>query len=304
MENTKTMEIQEKSESPKGNSKNTAAKVGLILERVLVYVFLFFNVAICLFFFYILIVNATMSKDELHGVFTGLPSTHFFDNLETALFHPENIDVLKGTFNSLIVASLTALASTYFSALSAYAIHAYRFKGRKFIASFILAIMMIPAQVSSLGFFQLAYQLGAKDQLWILIVPSIAAPSVYFYMLQYLKSTLPLDLVEASRIDGSSEFMTFNRVVLPLMKPALAVQGIFTFVASWNNLYIPSLLLTDDNKKTLPVLLATLASKSISQSDAGQVWMVTLLAILPIVIVYLLLSKYIIKGVTSGSVKG
>jgi multiple sugar transport system permease protein len=164
--------------------------------------------------------------------------------------------------------------------------------------------MMIPAQVSSLGFIRLAYQLGATDQLWMLIVPSIAAPSVYFYMLQYLKATLPLDLVEASRIDGSSEFMTFNRVVLPLMKPALAVQGIFSFVASWNNLYIPSLLLKSDDKKTLPVMLATLASQSFSKADAGQIWMVTFLAILPIVVVYLLLSKYIIKGVTSGSVKG
>ena len=98
--------------------------------------------------------------------------------------------------------------------------------------------------------------------------------------------------------------MTSNRVVLPLMKPALAVQGIFSFVASWNNLYIPSLLLKSDDKKTLPVMLATLASQSFSKADAGQIWMVTFLAILPIVVVYLLLSKYIIKGVTSGSVKG
>lgn len=304
MENIKTRENLENIPSRDGKHKNTMAKVGLIAEKTLVYAFLIFNVLICLGIFYVLIVNATMSKQELQGVFTGLPSTHFFENMANALSAKASVNVVRGTINSFIVASLTALATTYFSALSAYAIHAYRFKGRKFIACFILAIMMIPAQVSSLGFFQLAYQLGATDQLWILVVPSIAAPSVYFYMLQYLKSTLPLDLVEASRIDGSSEFMTFNRVVLPLMKPALAVQGIFTFVSSWNNLYIPSLLLKDDDKKTLPVLLANLASKSYSQADAGQVWVVTLLAILPIVVVYLLLSKYIIKGVTSGSVKG
>ncbi len=300
MENvTKTMEKKDN-----GNARNSRAKLALILEKILVYAFLIFNVLICFFVFYILIVNSTMSKAELQGVFTGLPSTHFFENLESALFKPETVNILQGTLNSFIVASFTAILTTYFSALSAYAIHAYRFKGRKFISCFILAIMMIPAQVSSLGFIRLAYQLGATDQLWMLIVPSIAAPSVYFYMLQYLKATLPLDLVEASRIDGSSEFMTFNRVVLPLMKPALAVQGIFSFVASWNNLYIPSLLLKSDDKKTLPVMLATLASQSFSKADAGQIWMVTFLAILPIVVVYLLLSKYIIKGVTSGSVKG
>ena len=190
MENVKTN--MPKTGDSKTNPSNTKARVALILEKILVYAFLIFNVLICFFVFYILIVNSTMSKQELQGVFTGLPSTHFFDNLSSALFHPETVNILQGTLNSFIVASLTAILTTYFSALSAYAIHAYRFKGRKFISCFILAIMMIPAQVSSLGFIQLAYQVNALDQLWLLIVPSIAAPSVYFYMLQYLKATLPL----------------------------------------------------------------------------------------------------------------
>lgn len=261
------------------------------------------NVFICLFFFYILIVNSTMSKDELQGVFTGIPSTHFFDNLKSAL-NTADVDLPQATWNSFLVAALSAIVTTYFSALSAYAIHTYRFKGRKFIAGFILAIMMIPSQVSSLGFLKLCNQMGATNQLWVLIIPGVAAPAVYFYMLQYLQATLPLDLVEASRIDGSSEFRTFNRIVLPIMKPALAVQGIFSFVGSWNNLYMPALLLTDDDKKTLPVILANLSSKAHSQADAGQVWMTILIAIVPIVVVFLILSKQIIKGVTSGSVKG
>lgn len=286
--------------------KNTSAKIKLIVCRVLAYSFLIFLTLTCLLFFFILLVNASKSHDELQSVFVPWFSTHFFENLNNAIFSPDSqyIDIPVGFMNSLIVAGFTSVLTCYFSALTAYAVHAYRFKGRKFIAAFILAIMMIPSQVSSVGFIQLAYSMGLYDQLWLLIIPSIASPAVYFYMIQYLKATLPLDLVEASRMDGSSEFMTFNRIVLPIMKPALAVQLIFTFVASWNNYYMPSLLLQDGSKYTLPIMLGMLRGESWSQLDYGQVWMVILLSILPVMIVYLFLSKSIIKGVTSGSVKG
>ena len=286
-------------------NQNTAAKIKLILARVLAYSFLIFLTLICLLFFYVLFVNASKSKEELQGVWVPLPSKYFFVNMKSAILDStEYINIPKGFLNSFIVASCTALLTTYFSALTAFAIHAYRFKGRKFVATFILAIMMIPQQVASAGFISLAYNLGLTDMLWLLIVPSIAAPSVYFYMLQNLKATLPLDLVEASRMDGSSEFMTFNRIVLPIMKPALSVQMIFSFVASWNNYYMPSLLIKDKDKRTLPIMLGLLRSEAESQVDAGQIWRVVLLSILPVLFVYIFLSKSIIKGVTSGSVKG
>lgn len=287
------------------SSKNTRAKVRTIIWRTLAYAFLLLNALICLFLFYLLIVNASKSKEQLQGVFKPTFGDHFFINFWNALFHPAgSVDILKGTLNSFLVALFSSILTTYFSALTAYAIHAYTFKGKKIVAGFILAIMMIPSQVASVGFVKIAFDLELTDQLWLLIVPSIAAPSTYFYMLQHLKANLPLSLVEASRIDGSSEFMTFNRIVLPVMKPAIAVQFIFSFVASWNNYYMPGLLLKDDSVKTLPVMLATLRSQAQSQADVGQVWMVILLSILPVCIVYLILSKFIIKGVTAGSVKG
>ena len=146
--------------------------------------------------------------------------------------------------------------------------------------------------------------MGWKNQFWILIVPGIAAPATFFYMIQHLRATLPLELVEASRMDGSSEFMTFNRVVLPIMKPALAVQLIFSFVASWNNLYLPTLLLTDAKKRTLPTMLSLLRSADFSKMDMGLIYMAIFVSIFPVLVVYLFLSKSIIKGVTSGSVKG
>lgn len=292
-------------ELTQSNSKNTRAKVKVIVLRTIAYAFLALLSVICLFLFYLLIVNASKSKEELQQVFQPIPSTHFFENLVNVWTHPSGtVNIAVGTLNSFLVALFSATLTTYFSALTAYAIHAYTFKGKKIVAGFILAIMMIPSQVASVGFVKIAFDLDLLDQLWLLIIPSIAAPSTYFYMLQHLKATLPLSLVEASRIDGSSEFMTFNRIVLPVMKPAIAVQFIFSFVGSWNNYYMPGLLLKDDKVKTLPVMLATLRSQAQSTVDIGQVWMMILLAILPVCVVYLILSKFIIKGVTAGSVKG
>ena len=288
----------------RGERENRNAKIKLGVQRTLVYTFMIFLTIVCLFFFYLLFVNATRSHAELQGSFTMIPSTHFFENFEKLWNYTDVADIKRGMLNSFIIAASSAVLTTYFSALCAYGVYAYDFKGRKFVETFILAIMMIPSQVSSIGFVQMCNAMGWKNQFWILIVPGIAAPATFFYMIQHLRATLPLDLVEASRMDGSSEFMTFNRIVLPIMKPALAVQLIFSFVASWNNLYMPTLLLTDSDKRTLPTMLSLLRSADFSKMDMGLIYMAIFVSIFPVMVVYLFLSRSIIKGVTSGSVKG
>ena len=135
-------------------------------------------------------------------------------------------------------------------------------------------------------------------------MPSIAAPAVFFFMKQYLDASLPMEIVEAARMDGAGEFYTFNKIVLPIMKPALAVQAIFSFVASWNNYFIPALVLDSADKKTLPILIAQLRSADFLKFDMGKVYMMVAIAILPVIIVYLLLSKFIVRGVALGGVKG
>ena len=286
-----------------GEKENHAAKVKLIVQRTLVYTFLIILTFICLFFFYLLFVNATRSHAEIQSGFTLIPSTHFFENFRK-MWNYDFVPIKKGLWNSFIIAAFSSILTTYFSALTAYAIYAYNFKFKKIIEKFILLIMMIPSQVSSVGFVQMCNEMGWKNQYWILIVPGIAAPAVFFYMIQHLRATLPLELVEASRMDGSSEFMTFNRIVLPVMKPALAVQLIFSFVASWNNLYLPTLLITETEKKTLPTMLSLLRSADFANMDNGLIYMVIFSSIFPVMVIYLFLSKAIIKGVTSGSVKG
>jgi multiple sugar transport system permease protein len=188
--------------------------------------------------------------------------------------------------------------------MTAYAIHAYDFKLKRFIYPFILMIMMIPTQVTALGFVQLVSKMKLEDSFIPLIVPTIASPVTFFYMKQYMESSLPLSLVEAARIDGSGEFRTFNTIVMPLMKPAIAVQAIFSFVSSWNNYFTPALILHEDSKKTLPILIAQLRAADWLKFDMGQVYVMIAFSIFPVILVYLKLSKNIVQGVALGSVKG
>ena len=167
-----------------------------------------------------------------------------------------------------------------------------------------MAVMVIPKQVSAAGFVQLCYKFHLTNSYLPLILPGIAAPIVFFYMKQYMESTLPMEIIDAARVDGSGEFYTFNRIILPMLKPALAVQMIFSFVESWNNYFLPALLLDKAELKTVPIMIAQLRAADYSKFDLGKVYMFILLAILPVLVVYIFLSKSIIKGVTAGSVKG
>ena len=276
--------------------------LGLHARRVIAYTVLIIISFFCLFWFYVLFINATRSNGELQAGFTAVPSTHLLDNWNNLLHG--TLPVIKGLVNSLIVSSLSAVLTVYFSTMTAYAIHAYDFRLKKYIYTFILAVMMIPTQVTALGFIRLMRSMNLMDSFIPLIVPAVAAPITFFYMKQYMESNLPLELVEAARIDGSGEFKTFNRIVFPLMKPAIAVQAIFTFVQSWNNYFIPALVLHSDKKKTLPVLIAQLRSADFLKFDMGQVYVMIAFSIFPVIIVYILLSKFIVEGVSAGAVKG
>ena len=274
---------------------------GVRVRRVIAYIVLVILSFLCLFWFYILFVNATRSNAELGRGFTLIPGGNLPQNWTNLM--TGTLPVLNGLLNSVVVSACSALLCTYFSTMTAYAIHAYDFKLKGFFFTFILAIMMIPTQVTSLGFLQLIQKLKLEDNLLPLIVPSIAAPVTFFYMKQYMDSTLSLSLIEAARIDGAGEFKIFNSIVLPLMKPAIAVQAIFTFVSSWNNYFIPALILHKDKIKTLPVLIAQLRSADFLKFDMGQVYMMIAFSIFPVIVVYLILSRYIVAGVALGGVK-
>ena len=280
--------------------KKSKQKLGF--RTILAYVVLVFLTFLCLFFFYILIINSTRNHFEIQRGFSFLPGKSFMKNLKNVL-NDANIPVLSGIKNSLIVSTLTAILATYFSAMTAYGLYAYNFKLKKPAFIFILLILVMPTQVTALGFVRLITKMNLLDTLYPLFLPSIASPAVFYFMYSYMQSSLPLELVEAARIDGSGEFYTFNKIVMPVMKPALAVQAIFAFVNAWNNYFIPALVITSSKKKTLPILIASLRSADFLKFDMGKVYMLITIAIIPIIIVYILLSKYIVAGVTLGGVK-
>ena len=271
-------------------------------RRTIAYIVLALITFMCLFWFYILFINATRSHSDLTKGFTLIPGGNALENWNNLMHSTQ--PVISGMKNSLIIAICAAALSTYFSTMTAYAIHAYEFKIKNAMFTFILAVMMIPTQVVALGFIELMRKMKLMDTFTPLIIPAIAAPATFFYMKQYMESALPMALLEAARIDGSGEFRTFNSIVLPLMKPAIAVQAMFTFVASWNNHFTPALVLTTDTKKTLPILIAQLRSADFLKFDMGQVYMMIAFSIFPVIIVYLILSKYIVGGVAVGAVKG
>lgn len=284
-------------------NQGEAARMQLKLTRTVCYIILILISVMCLFSFYVLIINSTRSHPDIQKGFSFLPGGSFLYNLQSLLAN-QNLPVVKAIFNSLFISGCTAAVTTYFSALTAFAIHAYDFRFKRTAFAFIMMIMMVPAQVTALGFVRLMGTFNLIDTFLPLIIPSAASPIVFFFMKQYMEATLPTAIVEAARIDGSHEFYTFNFIVLPIMKPAIAVQAIFSFVTSWNNYFIPSLILKSAENKTVPLLVAQLRNADFLKFDMGQVYMLITIAIVPVIIVYVLLSKYIIRGITLGSVKG
>lgn len=274
----------------------------LKIRRMLCYLIMGFLAVLSLFPFYILIINSTRTHSQIQMGFSFLPGLNFLTNLRN-LLADENTPIVQAMFNSVFVSLMSAVLTTYFSSMTAYGIYMYHFKGKNFAFKFILAVMMIPAQVSALGFIKLLENIMMLDSLAALYIPAIASPVVFFYMYQAMQSTLPVSIVEAARVDGCNEFLTFNRIVLPMMKPAIAVQAIFSFVSSWNNYFTPALVIDSDKKKTIPILIAQLRGADYKNFDMGQVYMMICMAIIPLVIIYLILSKSIISGVTVGGVK-
>ena len=255
--------------------------------------------------FLLLVMNATRSSDAIKSGISLIPSTHFLENWKNLMLKQNGMQITlqKAALNSLTITVPGTILSVYFSSLTAYGIFVYDFKLKKLAWAFIMAIMMVPSQISIIGFYRFMLNLNLVDTYIPLNFPTIATPAVVFIMKQYMESTLSIEMIEAARIDGSGELHTFNRIIIPIMKPAVATQAIFQFIAQWNNLFTPTIMLTSDSKKTLPMFVQLLSSNQF-RTDYGVVYVGLFVTIIPLVVVYLILSKYIVAGVALGGVKG
>lgn len=263
---------------------------------------------VSIFPFYIMIINATRGSAEIQAGIQSitdlLPGGDLVSNFKGMVKASmgKDTNVWQAMLHSAVIAIPATFLQVYFATFTAYGLTVYQFKLRNMAWSFIMAIMMIPAQVSVIGLMEFMTKIGLYNTYWPLILPAIAAPSTVYFMKQYMQSALSLEIIEAARIDGSGELATFNKIALPLMKPAMATQAIFAFVASWNNLYVPNMMIIGTDKYTLPMFITGLQSDQI-RMNYGFLYVSLTLTVLPLLIVYFALSKYIIAGVALGGVK-
>jgi len=290
------------------NKDSYARKV--LTKSIIVMVVLVLLTLICLLPLCILFANATRtSQDITNNPMAILPfGGHFIENVKNIIKLDEanaiNFKTLIGYRNSAIITIGASVCAVFFSCLTAYGLVVYDFKASTPAYTFILGVMMVPVQVTSVGFVNRMLEMNLVDTYVPLILPAIASPAVVFYMRQYMKSNFPLDIVEAARIDGTSEFRTFLTIGLPLMKPAIGVQAIFAFIANWNNFYTPSMILisAEPEQATIPMMVQSILSNN-QLSDRGVKYVCIALSIIPIIIFYILLSRTIVDSVAEGGVK-
>ena len=270
------------------------------ITRVLVYIFLVALAVICFFPFLLMIINATRSGPEIASGFTLIPGSNTVENMKLVFsyFNP-----FRGMLNSVFVAVPATLLSAYFSALTAYGMAFYDFKGNKILFGVILVFMMIPGQLSLIGFFDLCTKLGLVNSYTPLIIPAIASAGTVFFLRQYITSSMPKALIEAARIEGASEFYIFNHIVFPIVSPAVATMGIMGFIGNWNSYLLPMILISTPDKMTLPVMMATLRASTDINSNQGAIYLAVAISVIPILLVFACFSKYIISSVSAGAVK-
>ena len=191
----------------------------------------------------------------------------------------------------------------YFSSITAYALAMYKFKGNKLIFIVNVLFMMIPAQLSLIGFYNLCMTLGLVNSYIPLIVPAVAAPGTVFFLRQYVQATLSPALIEAARIDGAGELHIFHKIVFPIMIPGVATMSIGAFIGNWNNYLTPLILLNNPEKMTLPVMISTLNAATDLQSNQGAIYLGVAISVIPILIAFCFFSKYIISSISAGGVK-
>lgn len=268
--------------------------------RLVIYICLTVLLIITIAPIWILLVNATRSTTEIQQGIGFLPSTHLVENYQILI--GRGLNLARGFGNSLFLSTSVVVVSVYFSLLTAYGLVVYDFPGKKAFYNFILVLVMIPMQLSIIGFYQYMSKLGLTDSYIPLILPSIASAGTVFFAKQYLESVVIQDLIDAARVDGAGEMSIFHLVMLPIAAPGAFTMGIFAFISSWNNFFTPFIMISSIEKYTLPMLVQTLRG-DVYRTEYGSIYLGLAITVVPIIIIYALFSRYIVSGIAMGSVK-
>lgn len=292
---------EQKQNEVKKRTKKKIKRKHLIVYSA-VYLFLAFLVIVAVIPFWIVIINSTRDGMSIstQGI-TLIPGKSLIENYKILV---ENVDIGRGFFNSLKIATLVTILSGYFSALTAYGFHMYQFKGKNFLFGIILVFMMVPSQLAFLGYVKWMTQLGLMDTHAALIIPSIASIGTVFFLRAYISAALSKEIIESARMDGAGELYIFHRIALPLMAPGVATMSIFTFIGSWNNYLSARVILSSKHNETLPMVISSLKALRIWYQNQGAIYLGFAISIVPIVIVFIFASKYLIENISAGAVKG
>ena len=288
-----------------------------------------FRTIICILFciiallpFVLLVMNATRDSESIKAGVSLIPSTHLIENWKNLMIKQNGMQITlqKAIINSATITIPGTFLSVYFSSLTAYGIHVYDFKFKKFAWAFIMAVMMVPSQISIIGFYRFMLDLKLIDTYVPLIIPTIAAPTVVFFMKQYMESTLSLEMIEAARIDGAGEYKILARVVIPLSKPMMATISLMVGLGYWNDWTNSLYYITDESLFSIQAILNTIItniqfltsgqSSAASAVDVSKLPSVSIrmaiavIGVLPVLCIYPFFQKYFVKGIVVGGVKG
>ncbi|MQY08036.1 carbohydrate ABC transporter permease [Actinomadura macrotermitis] len=266
----------------------------------LTYLTLLAAVALSVFPIYWMVVVATRTNDVVSDVPPPLlPGGHLGGNVERLFANPDAY-FAKGLLNSALASGAVTLSTVFFASLAGFAFAKLRFRGRNALLLTIVATMMIPVQMGVVPLYMIMVRLGWQNHLQAVIVPFLVTGFGVFMMRQYAAQAVPDELIEAARVDGCSTFGVYWRVVLPALRPAAGVLGLFTFMQTWNEFMWPLAVLNPENP-TVQLSINNLATGHFS--DYTLMFAGTTVAILPLLAVFALFGRQIIGGIMEGAVK-
>lgn len=280
---------------------NSVAKLRRCSLHCLVYLFMILIALVCFFPFYTMLISATHDNYHITSTVTLLPGKHLAENYQRMML---NKNIWLGFWNSMKLGVSNTTLNLYFSCLTAFGFSKYRFKGQKTLFGFILIMMMIPGQIGIIGFYRLISDMKLLNSYVGLILPAISNCFAVFFFKQFMDSSVPNELIEASLMDGCSEIRIFHNIVLPCMGPALVTQGVMSFIGNWNSYLTPLIILSSTSKMTLPVLLASIKSGS-GSADYGAQYVGMIISVLPLLILFSFANKVIMTKISVGAaIKG
>lgn len=271
--------------------------------QVATHVVLGLAVCVTLFPFYWSFVMATNTTADIYKYPPKLiPGTHLVENVRHVL---QSLDFFGSLLNTVIVATATTALVLFFDSLAAFTFAKFKFPGRTFLFGLLLAIFMLPGQLSVITQYIIMTKIGWVGTLRALVVPAAANAFGIFWMRQYIGRAVSDDLLDASRIDGAGFFRQYRSVCLPVIRPGLAFLGIYTFIAAWNDYLWPLIVLNNPHRLTLQVALSQLNQNyGGTKSDYGMIMAGTLMSVLPLLIVFVIGARNFVSDLAEGAVKG